>query len=174
MNKLTLFLILIAIVLYSCGGTETAQESTSTESALPSTEQQPKTVATTVDDSPNLVMAGTWKGEMNNKKLTMVLEEVKGKELVGYNILGDNKRALKGSFIDGAWDQPCSKAYEATLNEPGDDKWDGVFTIKFVGYEDTSEGDDLECLGNLKGFEAMGVWKSNNGKSEKSFSLERE
>jgi hypothetical protein len=126
-------------------------------------------------DEPAIVILGTWTGEMSGKKLTIVVEKINGNELIGYNILGSNRRNLKGTFTDGSWDQPCSKAYESILNEPGDDKWDGVFTVKFVGYEDQKDSDNgIECEGNLKGQEAQGEWKSNNGKLKKDFSLVRQ
>ena len=120
------------------------------------------------------VMLGTWEGSMNGKTLKVVIEKVEGTTLEGYNILGTNRRPLKGTFTVGSWDQPCSKAFEATLAEPGDDKWDGVFTIKFVGYEDDKETDNgPECAGNLKGVEANGEWKSNNGKLNHTLDLTR-
>lgn len=123
---------------------------------------------------PSDVMLGTWTGEMSGKKLTIVIEKVNRNELEGYNQLGTNKRALKGIFVDGEWPQSCSKAFDATLNEPGDDKWDGVFSVKFVGYGDTND-ETNECLGGkYQGTEAQGVWKSNNGKMKKDFTLTRQ
>jgi len=144
-------------------------------SVEPNTIQQKISDNTPVTNNGNdasKVLLGTWTGEMSEKKLTIVVEKINGKELIGYNILGTNRRNLSGTFVDGSWGEPCSKAYEATLNEPGDDKWDGIFTIKFVGYEDQKESDNgIECGGNLKGQEAQGTWKSNNGKMNKEFSL---
>lgn len=125
---------------------------------------------TTTDKKAIAVLVGTWEGTMSGKKLTVVIEKVIGTEVIGYNILGTNKRPLKGKLKVAAWDQPCSKAYDVVLNEPGDDKWDGIFTIKFVGYENTDDNTN-ECLGNLKGAEATGSWRANNGKSKKEFEL---
>jgi hypothetical protein len=119
------------------------------------------------------VMVGTWKGEMSGKALTIVISEVKGKTLKGYNILGTNKRNLTGTFSQAEWDQSCSVAFDAVLKEPGDDKWDGVFKLRFVGYEGQSD-DDGSCDGKLKGKEASGTWSSNNGKLKKEFSLGKE
>lgn len=118
------------------------------------------------------VMIGSWTGEMSGKKLTIVIDKINNNELSGYNILGTNKRNLKGTFTEAIWDQSCSKAFNAILNEPGDDQWDGVFTVKFVGYEDQDETENgIECKGNLSGKEAIGQWKSNNGKMKKEFNL---
>ena len=122
-------------------------------------------------DVPTSVITGIWNGEMDGKKLTIVIDKINGNEISGYNILGTNKRLIKGTFIGSEWGQPCSKAYDSTLNEPGGDKWDGVFTIKFVGYQDSGESDVVECYGDFKGQEAEGSWKSNNGKLQKEFNL---
>jgi hypothetical protein len=105
---------------------------------------------------------------MNGKKLTIAIEDVNKTTLSGYNILGSNRRNLKGTYEHGNWDQPCSKAYSASIAEPGDDKWDGVFQIKFVGYSNFDDGD---CIGGLEGSEAFGEWRSNNGKLNHSFYL---
>lgn len=124
---------------------------------------------------PKSILIGTWTGEMSGKTLKIVIKKVEGNRLYGYNVLGTNKRNLDGTFTVGIWDQPFSHALDATLNEPGDDKWDGVFTIKFVGYDDMDEDDDgLISLGNMHGVEAMGNWKSNNGKMNKDFHLSKE
>ncbi|MDP2387675.1 MAG: hypothetical protein Q8M29_14985 [Bacteroidota bacterium] len=118
------------------------------------------------------VMLGTWTGDMVEKKLTIVIEKVDGDKIIGYNTLGKNKRPLKGTFIKGAWDVTCSIAFDATLKEPGDDKWDGVFTVKFVGDNTQGETDDGPvCKGDYKGVEGVGQWKSNNGKMTKDFTL---
>src|SRR5690606_25806769 len=65
------------------------------------------------------------------------------------------------------------QSFEATLNEPGDDKWDGVFNITFWGepqIEITAQG-DISCLDGLYGRFAKGIWKSNNKKSTKDVLL---
>ncbi len=119
---------------------------------------------------PDIIL-GKWVGEMNGRSLIIVIDDINGSKISGYNILGSNKRYITGTFTTGSWDQPCSKSYEATLKEPGDDLWDGVFTIKFVGYEDMS--DDLDCEGNLRGVEAPGEWGSNNGGLKRNFYLSK-
>ncbi len=118
------------------------------------------------------LMLGTWVGEMSGKKLTIVITEINGKEIKGYNKLGANKRELKGTYTDGEYDVTCSKAFDANLNEPGDDKWDGVFSVKFIGsYTTEGSNDGVDCIGDLKGQEAIGEWKANNGKMKKEFNL---
>ena len=183
MKKRILILPISALLFYvfnACGNNETptaeieknsVTADTTTKENIPEEE-----VFTQEMNDAAIVMLGTWKGEMSGKDLTIVIEKIDGNEIFGYNTLGNTRRDLTGTFTDGDWDQSCSKAYEATLNEPGDDEWDGVFTIKFVGYEDEKENEDggLDCDGNLKGSEAMGDWKPNNGKAAKDFQLIKE
>lgn len=178
--KKTLYVTTCATLLLisSCGG-EKAQpvaitmDTTNSIPPPPETNPPPAVPAPeNTNTAESAVMLGTWEGTMNGKTLKVVIEKVEGTTLEGYNILGTNKRPLKGTFAVGSWDQPCAKAFEATLAEPGDDKWDGVFTIKFVGYEDDKETDNgPECAGNLKGVEANGEWKSNNGKLNHTLDL---
>lgn len=182
MKKRILILPISALMLCifnACGNSETPAtegEETVVAEDTATTVVVEEEVFTQEMNDPAIVMLGTWKGEMSGKDLTIVIEKIDGNEIFGYNTLGDNRRELTGTFTDGDWDQSCSKAYEATLNEPGDDEWDGVFTIKFVGYEDEKENEDggLDCDGNLKGSEAMGDWKPNNGKAAKDFQLIKE
>jgi hypothetical protein len=118
----------------------------------------------------SLVIKGTWQGQMSGKSLTLVITEVNGKNLKGYNVLGTNRRNLTGTFVQAEWDQSCSAAFDAILKEPENDKWDGVFKIRFIAYEGQSEQDG-SCDGKLKGKEASGTWSSNNGKLKKDFNL---
>ena len=58
------------------------------------------------------------------------------------------------------------------MKEPGDHTFDGVFKIKFVGYEDQVQNDcGIICIGNLKGIDGQGEWKSYKGKDTKEFFL---
>ncbi|MFT5763709.1 MAG: hypothetical protein ACI8X3_001135 [Saprospiraceae bacterium] len=46
------------------------------------------------------------------------------------------------------------------------------FTVKFVGYEDEKETErGPECIGDFKGVEAFGEWKSSNSKMKKDINL---
>lgn len=120
-------------------------------------------------------MLGTWTGSIQGRKLIICIEKIKGDKIIGYNKLGETKRPISGIFYEAEWDQACSKAYEAVLKEPGNDRFDGVFTIKFVGYEDQKSNDcGIICIGNLKGVEAQGEWKSYVGKKHHEFFLIRQ
>ena len=100
----------------------------------------------------------------------IVIEKVQGDRVWGYNQLGNDRRPISGIFYETEWDQPCSKAYEAVLKQPGNDTFDGVFTIKFVGYEDQKSNDcGIICIGNLKGIDGQGEWKSYKDKKKHEF-----
>lgn len=123
--------------------------------------------------APSNIIVGIWKGDMGGKPVTVVIEKINGNTISGYNIIGKNKRNLTGTFSKGEWDQSCSAAYDAVLAEPGDDKWDGVYKIKFVGYNTKETSNGIECGGKFIGVEAQGTWKSNNGKLKKELQLSK-
>ncbi|MDP6907858.1 MAG: hypothetical protein QF371_00055 [Flavobacteriales bacterium] len=121
------------------------------------------------------LLVGEWEGEMGGKPLQVVISEISADNTVsGYNVLGSNKRPVEGTCTVATIDQYCAIAYDVKLNEPSDDEWDGVFSIRFTGWFVQEEGEDgLECLEEegLESFEGFGNWKSNNGKLEREFDL---
>lgn len=174
MKKSPLFFFFLLLLLGSCDtdmptpknnladsteAKEIAEEST--ELVVPTK----KSVVRNKANDPTTVMLGKWTGEIAGKPLTIVIETVKDGQLVGYKILGNRKRPLKGSYFTDDWNLPCSVAYEASLQEPGDNVLDGSLSLQFVGHEDTDnsgETAELICLGNLKGIEGAGYWTVNN------------
>ena len=87
-------------------------------------------------------IVGKWSGTIGNKPLEIEITKVDNKNITSaYNLVAGKKRNMTGDvFITmGDW--------FLTLNEPGDDKWDGVFELKME--------DD---------YVLAGMWKSNNGK----------
>jgi len=182
MNKTFVLIFSASMLLVRCGGDTSKSEATkeaprietpksTNESAIASGND----LAQNTNNDAQSVLLGTWVGEMSGKKLSIVIEKIGENTLSGYNILGTNRRDVKGTFKDGSWDIPCGKAFEATLNEPGDDNYDGVFSIKFVGYEDVEVLDGgPECKGNLKGVEAIGTWTSNATKKVKDIMLTKQ
>lgn len=113
--------------------------------------------------NPKKVILGTWTGSLYGRTLTIVIEKINGDKLIGYDLVGNDRYKLSGMFYEVEWDQPCSKAYEAVLVEETD-RFSGVFTLKFIGYEDQRSNDcGIICIGNLKGVEGQGEWKSYRG-----------
>ena len=107
-------------------------------------------------------LLGKWNGSLRNKTLTIVIEDIDGNTVSGYNIAGTNKRPLTGRIYpddqDRGGPEPPLSVYKLVLSEPGDDKWDGVFTLYLEKYEEENlDGGGYNFLGS-------GSWKSNNGK----------
>lgn len=116
-------------------------------------------------------LIGKWKGSLGNKNLTIVIEEIDGNTVKGYNITGSNKRKLTGRIYpddsDGKYEGQFSndKIFKLVLSEPGDDKWDGVFNAYF--YTGIGEGDGRFYFG-------QGSWKANNGKLTNELSVSKD
>lgn len=117
-------------------------EKTANEEATTSSNSLPEQSTSNVADA-----IGTYSGLFGKDQLTIVIESIDANGVVkGYDEVKGNKRALTGN---------CSEN-NFVLNEPGDDKWDGVFTMTY----------SAESL--------KGSWKANNGKSTKEFELKKE
>ncbi len=153
------------VFLFSCNDSETDNENSASEtSTQETTDANPTPEDYDSSGDASTVILGTWTGELNEEKITIVIQEINGKELAGYKMVGSGKRDLTGTFADGAYDQPCSRAFMASLNEPGDEEGDGSLLINFVGFEDEKETEEgPACIGNLKGMKAQGTWISKDG-----------
>ena len=104
---------------------------------------------------------GKWNGTLSDKKLTIVIESIKGNEVVGYNIIGKNKRPLSGKITDddhnsGGECMGNMSVYKLVLNEPGDDKWDGKYTLYFRDCLEFEEKNDKILLHS---YSFYGSWR---------------
>jgi hypothetical protein len=86
---------------------------------------------------------GTYAGQFGNYTIQLVIEDINGSEVSGYNVVAGNRRPVRGTVSNGSFE----------LKEPGTDKWDGVFN--FVVYNGVASGE----------------WKANNGKAVTNFSI---
>ena len=116
-------------------------------------------------------LLGKWNGSLRNKTLTIVIEDIDGNTVSGYNIAGTNKRPLTGRIYpddqDRGGPEPPISVYKLVLSEPGDDKWDGVFTLYLEKYEEENlDGGGYSYFGS-------GSWKSNNGKLSGEIELKK-
>ncbi len=110
-------------------------------------------------------LLGKWTGKLRDKNLSIVIENIENNIVSGYNIAGSNKRSVKGMIYpdDRTGDGEClydGNSFKLVLSEPGDDKWDGVFTIYLNSCQTADEND------NITGwkYSGQGKWKSNSGK----------
>ena len=97
------------------------------------------------------IIKGEWIGDFEGNQLTIVIDEADNNQLRGYNIVKGNKRDVSGTI------ERNGEVFSVELEEPGDDKWDGIFYTEF----------------NLKKILLSGTWKSNNGKLTKHFNLQK-
>jgi len=98
-----------------------------------------------------------WTGKFGDNQIQIVLtkfQKQNDKEIIvlGYNKLKQNSRPIEGMVASFYKD-----GINVILDEPGDDNWDGRFTIGF----------------NFDG-QASGVWKSFNNKITRNFNLKRQ
>jgi hypothetical protein len=188
MNKLLIiscFNVALVLFFFSCGGSannDLEKEKLELERQKLELEKQKlntnknksnEQLNDVTDDSQNQssvkseykFILGKWKGELRDKKFSIIIDNIDGTSVSGYNVTGSNKRPVKGKIYntndtEGAdigrllGQYSPERAYKVILSEPGDDKWDGVFTI-FFEYYNNEDG---------KGYHGSGSWKSNNGK----------
>jgi len=163
---------LITGTLFSCGNENStpppaAAPATTSPSPETKTDVETNSESNTKSESRAKInpyyefLLGTWKGSLRDKKLTVVIETINGDEVTGYNIAGTNKRPISGVILpdDRNPEGECA-FYKLILKEPGDDKWDGFFTIYFsncVEYDDNHENETFSQNGN-------GEWRAFNGK----------
>ena len=110
---------------------------------------------------------GEWGGFLEKKRIKIVIQSVVGNQLKGYNIVGDNKRPVQGTVtkLNVKRKATCETNYcgyyKVVLSEPGDHKWDGVFTLEF----EATSIDGAEENGTIYWFHVGdGQWKSYDGK----------
>ena len=110
---------------------------------------------------------GEWSGFIEKKELKIVIQSVVGNQLNGYNIVGNNKRPVQGTVtkLNVKRKATCETNYcgyyKVVLSEPGDHKWDGVFTLEF----EATSIDGAEENGTIYwNHYANGLWKSYDGK----------
>jgi|GEM_PF-2784245 len=100
------------------------------------------------------VVKGSWVGDFGKNKLTITINKIgKSGGISGIDKVDNGaEREVSGSI---EYNGDNDDNFDIVLNEPGTDKWDGVFTIV---YNKTSK-------------KMKGSWKANNGKSKKDFTL---
>ena len=110
---------------------------------------------------------GEWYGTIGKKQIRIMIESVVGNQLKGYNIVSNNKRPIQGTVtkLNVKRKATCQSDYcayyKVILSEPGDHKWDGVFTLEF----EATSIDGADENGTIYWFHVGdGQWKSYDGK----------
>ena len=104
----------------------------------------------------NRSIVDTYLGTIGGKDFKLFIEKVEGDNVEGYNVTGTKSRPVKGRIVNKS-SKPTGLGgsftiFKVILTEPGDDNWDGEFTI------------DL-WISDI-GRHGEGNWKSFNGKLE--------
>ncbi len=139
-NRLLLFGILFLIVACS-------QEPTVTEN-VEVTEVEP--IIPDEDTFDYDTLRGMYVGDFGGSDIRIILNYVSQTNAIGYNIHKGLQRNLNGKVTRHG------DSVQIVLHEPGDHKFDGVFTLDFIGND----------------YEPSGVWTSNSGSiPKKDFKL---
>lgn len=143
--------------IMSMNGQSNEKESLNIEESTTSDKKETEELPVNSNDQQILVgnltnaLKGEWIGDFGGKELLISLNDVDlGLEITGYDEVKGNRRDLKGDITDNG-----NNMFTINLKEPGDDKWDGAFNIKYTDGENTMTG----------------IWTANNGKAKKEFKL---
>jgi hypothetical protein len=98
-------------------------------------------------------LRGLYTGDFGDGFINVVLTYVNDKKAIGYNVHKGLQRNISGSVVQNA------ESFELTLNEPGDNKFDGIFTL-IISKKDGS---------------VNATWKANDPKiKSKTFKLKKQ
>ena len=166
---------IIAGTLFSCGNDDQKPAAAATPAPSESSNAKQPEVEKNTSDNPKddsqitsssvnpryKYLLGSWKGNLRDKKLTVVIENIQGNIATGYNIAGSNRRPVSGTIMedDRKFEGECA-TYKLILKEPGDDKWDGFFTIYFYNCPEWDENHENVT----SSYHADGEWKAFSGK----------
>lgn len=114
--------LLLCASLFSCGG----------HAETPAADGGAAPAAGFVFDAKNF--EGEYVGAFGDGHIVLVLSYVQGKNVSGYNVHKGLRRNLKGSLTETGGE------YHFLLNEPGDNKFDGVFDFTLNPADFTGKG----------------------------------
>ena len=167
-------LVAISFFFLSCGNKESqpnppapAAPTNSSEKTESSAKQEKVSSSTENKINANYsFILGNWKGTLRNKKFALEIESIDGSEIKGYNIVDANRRPVSGTITpdDRGGAGECGgnqTTYKVILREPGDDKWDGFFTLYFSDCEQVNLNSG-EVYGHY--FSVHGNWEAYSGK----------
>lgn len=115
MKKLVSF-IAAAVVLFSCNNSDKSTKEKN---------DGKETIASLTNGVINSPLLGSFVGPFGDNKITLLITRVMGDTVEGRSVVGGNDRPFAGiaKLVNGV--------YNIVAKEPGDDKYDGVFTISF-------------------------------------------
>ena len=72
--------------------------------------------------------------DFGGSSILIILNYVSGQNAIGYNIHKGLQRNITGKV------SRSGDSIQVTLNEPGDNKYDGIFTLDFIGIDKSPKG----------------------------------
>ncbi len=124
MKSFSLFALLF-ISLFSCNEAEKEQEVIveKIDSEIPEE-----------DTFPYDTLQGMYMADFGGSSIRIILNYVSGQNAIGYNIHKGLQRNITGKV------SRSGDSIQVTLNEPGDNKYDGIFTLDFIGIDKSPKG----------------------------------
>lgn len=138
-------LLCMAVVFISCNSNNKNTEQTNNKVVK----------ETTVASIINSPLLGSFVGPFGDNKITLLITKVLGDSVEGRSVVGGNDRPFSGLAKN------TNGIYSIVAKEPGDDKYDGMFTISF------EEKNPNAITGNWK------PYKEDSHGGAKDFSLTR-
>lgn len=125
MKSLLLFTVL-TIALFSCTE-KTVEQEVKVDKIQPEIPEE--------DTFPYDTLQGIYIGDFGGSPIRIILNYVSNKNAIGYNIHKGLQRNIMGKVTRSG------DSIQLVLSEPGDNKYDGVFTINFTGIDNAPEGE---------------------------------
>jgi len=121
-------LFLLAFLVTSCNNTSSTKPEVKTENKDEKSSEKDES-----SDKLDHPLLGSFVGLFgegdNPNKITVIISQINGNKLEGRSIVGGNDRPFNGTF------QEENGIYTAKAKEPGDDKYDGVFSFRLAKEE---------------------------------------
>ncbi|MFT6245609.1 MAG: hypothetical protein ACJA0U_002706 [Salibacteraceae bacterium] len=127
-------LCILSIVLFSCSETPKVKEEVTVNKLEPTIPEE--------DIYDYDTLQGMYLGGFGGSDIRIILNYISKKNAIGYNIHKGLQRNITGKV------SRKGDTVQLVMTEPGDNKFDGVFTINFIGNDDSP----------------YGSWESNSGK----------
>lgn len=131
----SLFLILSACLLFIACKEEPAEQEVKIEKIEPEIPEE--------DTFPYDTLEGIYMADFAGSPIRIVLNYVSGANAIGYNLHKGLQRNIMGEVTRSR------DSIQLVLSEPGDNEYDGVFTLSFIGMNDAKP---------------TGSWEANNKK----------
>jgi hypothetical protein len=122
-----------AAMMAACGNNQSAKPASESAKA-------DVYIAPPGDVATSHLLEGNWVGYLGENRLNVQLLSIKGQQVSGKSVAAGNFRPISGNLTE------TGDAYQLALKEPGDDRYDGEFTI-------TIKKNGLVCEGNWQPYD---------------------